>query len=194
MSYGNLVAEAILSTDPAAKADALRQMTCKGLASTQMTCHCGDILDQSTVCVLERCWHDKTLPDDTIVVCCPKCRQIAEKHVRKYTSRRAGKAVYKWLTWDAEFVIDSGESLPETRELPGLEIQKRGKKEWRIVHLVSDQFLSRHTTRRSARQLLAQLQELKIDWNLDARTIKKMVPRAKAQEISTLVCFYGDLK
>jgi hypothetical protein len=105
--FGNLVAEAILAPEgSAARADAERQLTCKMAASTHIMCACGAIFDQGTICILERTWTDGH--KSHTVQCCPKCRAVADDHLRKLLDRKmkdgspAVEGTFSWLTWAAQ--------------------------------------------------------------------------------------------
>ena len=164
MSYGNLIADAILApADSSARDDSKRRIVCKTAASTQMTCHCGEVLDQSTVCVLERSYPEQQLADDTIVACCPSCRLVADTHVVKFMANKTRVshpgAAYTWLTWDAADVVDPSTPIPMVARdaVPGLSVVRqtdviRGHGKYRVVHVASDMYLSRHSSLRSARQ------------------------------------------
>tara|TARA_R110002167_G_scaffold17216_6_gene66066 strand:+ start:2253 stop:2855 length:603 start_codon:yes stop_codon:yes gene_type:complete len=199
MSYGNLVAEALLH--PERSEDCQRQIACKTAASTQMVCHCGEVLDQSTVCVLERSYPEQQLADDTVVACCPACRVEADMHVVKYmvgkTHLLHPGATYTWLTWDAADVVDPSTPIPMVgrNAVPGLSVVRqtdviRGCGKYRVVHVASDRYLSRHSSLKSARQLLAQLKGL-TDWTASASTLKKNLGHDMRCRVGSLLKYYS---
>jgi hypothetical protein len=201
MSFSNLVAEAILAPEgSAAREDASRRMTCKLVASTHMLCACGNILDQQTVCILERTWDDGH--KSHTVQCCPSCRATADDHLRKLLSRKmpgGGDVVegtFAWLTWDAQEEVLRGGRVPEVSDVDGLEIVRqqdvvRGTGKYRIVHVASDRYLSEHTSKKAARQLLAQLKG-KADWTLSMEDLKDSLSDSEEKTIGGFVKYYSS--
>ena len=192
MSFSNLVAEALLH--PERRDDCERRMTCKLSASTQMLCHCGSVLDQNTVCVLERKWDDGEASH--IVACCPTCRITAETHVVKLGRKADVQGVFTWLTWDAAQVVDLSASIPQKSAVPGLSIVRqpdviRGTDKYRVVHVHSDRFISKHSSMKSARQMLAQL-DLLGDWTVSMTAIKERMSKADQDRVCSLVRYYAS--
>lgn len=189
MSYGNLIADAILN--PETKEQSLRRLTCKACASSQCTCHCGAILDEKTVHVLERTPEDGSRTV-TIIACCPDCRSAANTTVRRLVhDRRASGDTFTWLTWNSTEIVDGISTIPERSAVPGLSIVRqhdvaRGPGKYRIVHDASDSYVSTHSSKRKARQCLAELDAL-ADWTLSASALKRAATKATRERIS-LVC------
>jgi len=108
--FGKLIADTIFANDPQSRDVAERRVSCKLAASLQMFCHCGKVLDQHTVCVLERVRDDgwKT----TIIVACPTCRVLMDGELRKMIAagdKAAKEGQFSWLTWDAQDAVVVGQ-------------------------------------------------------------------------------------
>jgi hypothetical protein len=199
--FGDIVANALLAPEgSAARADAERQMTCKLVASTHCMCACGSIFDQSTVCILERTWDDGR--KSHTVQCCPSCRATADNHLRKLLSRKMPgggvvvEGTFAWLTWDAQEEVLRGGRVPEVSDVEGLKIVRqddvvRGTGKYRIVHVASDRYLSEHTSKKAARQLLAQLKG-KADWTLPMRELKDSLSDSEEKTIGGFVKYYSS--
>lgn len=197
MSFSSMVAEAILAPeDSSARNDVQRQMECKMAAMHTIMCHCGSILDQATVCVLrvENAQEDDA---DTIVTCCPACRRTADQHIVKMF--RDGKLrdgdTLTWLTWDSEDVVDVEQPVKRLSAVAGLQVVKqphvkRGPGKYRVVHVASDRYLSEHSSKKKAEELLAVLEPL-ADWTLSMTALKKTLSRKQSQEIAGFVKYYA---
>jgi len=104
MSFSKMVADAMFA-DGDERTDIERQITCKMAASHNIMCECGNILDQSTVCVLEREWTDGRTSH--VVTCCPSCRVPADAKLREILGRKTSdgqeivEGTFSWLTWDS---------------------------------------------------------------------------------------------
>lgn len=97
MEYEALIGKALLANTPEARNAAMRKVTCKTAASTQMFCACSDILDQRTVYVLE------TLEDGrTIRACCPACKATTSPLIAN-DPELSGKFV--WQSWNATEIV-----------------------------------------------------------------------------------------
>jgi hypothetical protein len=96
-SYEKLIGQALLGGD---REQSMRRIACKTVASTQMVCGCGDVLDQRTVCVLETQDGSKTL-----AACCPACKEKQAPEIAAIAADKNWSLV--WLTWNgAETVND----------------------------------------------------------------------------------------
>jgi NAD(P)H-hydrate repair Nnr-like enzyme with NAD(P)H-hydrate dehydratase domain len=95
-SYEQLVGEALLDDN---REQSMRRITCKTVASTQMFCGCGDVLDQRTVCVLETQDGKKTY-----AACCPACRTTQSAQISAMASKHNLQLV--WLNWDSAAIVN----------------------------------------------------------------------------------------
>ena len=170
----------------------MRQVTCKSAASQQVTCHCGSILDEKSVSVLEsKPANSETT--NTIVVCCSDCRAKCHNTVRRLVASKSEPGEqFTWLTWLTSEVVQGLETVSEVSRVPGLEIVRqnhviRGPGKYRIVHSKSDCFLSRHSSKRKAKQCLAELQGL-ADWTKSATSVKKQFSSKASREALYIVC------
>jgi hypothetical protein len=102
-SYENLVAAALLGDDKQ-KADSLRQITCKLAASTRMVCDCGDILDQSTVHVLEMVRKEDG-KESTLTACCKSCAEKQGAKLQQIVRLHGAEYEVYWTTWQARIDI-----------------------------------------------------------------------------------------
>jgi hypothetical protein len=190
VTYGKLIGEALLY--PEKREAIMRQVTCKSAASQQITCHCGAILDEKTVSVLEsKPANSETIT--TIVVCCSDCRAKCHNTVRRLVASKAEPGeLFTWLTWLTSETVQGLETLPEVSTVPGLNIVRqndviRGPGKYRIVHSKSDCFLSQHSSKRKAKQCLAELQGL-ADWTKSATSVKKQFASKASREALNVIC------
>ncbi len=102
-TYENLVAAALLGDDKQ-KADSMRQITCKLAASTRMFCDCGEVLDQSTVHVLEMV-HRETGKESTLTACCKVCAEKQGAKLQQIVRLHGAEYEVFWTTWRARIDI-----------------------------------------------------------------------------------------
>jgi len=102
-TYKNLVAKALLGDDKQ-KVDSTRQITCKLAASTRMFCDCGEILDQSTVHVLEMV-HRETSRESTLTACCQSCAEKQGAKLQQIVRLHGAEYEVFWTTWRARIDI-----------------------------------------------------------------------------------------
>ena len=102
--FGNLIAEAILEgRDSKAAKEAERKIACKLAASLRVLCPCGNVLDERTVCVLERVREEGR--NSTLLVACPTCKPLMDKELRRRIMEKdklTEEGSFLWLTWDAQ--------------------------------------------------------------------------------------------
>jgi hypothetical protein len=102
-SYEKLIGAALLGDDKA-KTDSMRQITCKLAASTRMFCDCGDILDQSTVHVLEMV-NRETGKESTLTACCKSCAEKQGAKLQQIVRLHGAEYEVYWTTWKARIDI-----------------------------------------------------------------------------------------
>tara|TARA_R110000868_G_scaffold394052_2_gene665257 strand:- start:10 stop:330 length:321 start_codon:yes stop_codon:yes gene_type:complete len=102
-SYENLVGAALLGDDKA-KTDSMRQITCKLAASTRMVCDCGDILDQSSVHVLEMVRREDG-KESTLTACCQSCAIKQGDKLQQIVRLHGAEYEVFWTTWRARIHI-----------------------------------------------------------------------------------------
>lgn len=102
--FGNLIAEAILEgRDSKAAKEAERKIACKLAASIRVLCPCGNVLDERTVCVLERVREEGS--NSTVLVACPTCKPLMDKEIRRMITEKdklTEEGSFLWLSWDAQ--------------------------------------------------------------------------------------------
>jgi hypothetical protein len=102
-SYEELVGAALLGDDKQ-KADSMRKVTCKLAASTRMFCDCGEVLDQSSVHVLEMV-HRETGKESTLTACCQTCAIKQGAKLQQIVRLHGADYEVFWTTWKARIDI-----------------------------------------------------------------------------------------
>jgi hypothetical protein len=102
-TYEKLVASALLGDDKA-KTNSMRQITCKLAASQRMVCDCGDILDQSTVHVLEMVRKEDG-KESTLTACCKSCAEKQGAKLQQIVRLHGAEYEVFWTTWRARIDI-----------------------------------------------------------------------------------------
>jgi hypothetical protein len=102
-TYEELVGAALLGDDKQ-KADSTRQITCKLAASTRMFCNCGEILDQSTVHVLEMVRKEDG-KESTLTACCKACAIKQGAKLQQIVRLHGAEYEVFWTTWRARIDI-----------------------------------------------------------------------------------------
>ena len=105
-SFESLISKAIFG-DEKDKADAMRKSTCKLAASRVMACQCGQILDQTTVHVLEVI-DLATSEEKTLAACCPDCAKLHADKVATLARVQAAEFRYVWQTWKRTIEVNGG--------------------------------------------------------------------------------------
>ena len=116
MTTENTIGDHLLGKIDNEQAD--RQITCNIAASHSITCDCGAVLDEQTVCVLQHLESNHRVKDgkdwSCIATCCPDCQDsitgIVKKSIKTALTKTKDSTIdpneiigkWRWLNWTGE--------------------------------------------------------------------------------------------